>query len=49
MLISGRALEAESTLMPLIGLGAILAKPFSPAALIEKVYDLLLHGHGTET
>jgi DNA-binding response OmpR family regulator len=48
MLISGKQSGVESTLMPLIGFDGFLAKPFSPAALIEKVYDLLLHGQSME-
>ena len=48
MLISGNQFEAESTLVPLIGQDGFLAKPISPAALIEKVYHLLLHGQSME-
>jgi DNA-binding response OmpR family regulator len=48
ILISGKQLGDESTRMPLVGIDGFLAKPFSPAALIEKVYDLLLHGQSME-
>lgn len=48
ILISGDPPRAESFLAPLIGPGAILEKPVSPSALIEKVYGLLLHGNLTE-
>jgi len=34
--------------VPLIGQDGFLAKPISPAALIEKVYHLLLHGQSME-
>lgn len=44
ILISGELPAVESTLMAIVGRGAILAKPFSPAALIEKVQGLLVHG-----
>jgi DNA-binding response OmpR family regulator len=44
ILISGRLPGVESNLERLVGPDAVLAKPFSPAALIERVYSLLLRG-----
>ena len=38
----------ESTRMPAIAPDGFLVKPFSPDALIERVYDLLLHGQSRE-
>jgi DNA-binding response OmpR family regulator len=49
ILIAGDLPSAESFLKPLVGHGAILEKPFSPSALIEKIYGLLLHGNVTES
>jgi DNA-binding response OmpR family regulator len=48
IVISGNLPEVESILKQLVGPNAILAKPFSPAELIEKVYSHLLHGNITE-
>jgi DNA-binding response OmpR family regulator len=44
ILISGNPSGVDSILMQRVGPCVFLAKPFSPAALIEKVYRLLLHG-----
>ncbi len=44
ILISGSLPGVESIFKSLIHPGAVLGKPFSPTALIEKVYSLLLHG-----
>jgi DNA-binding response OmpR family regulator len=48
ILISGNLAHAESILVRLVGPDAVLGKPFSPAALIERVYKLLMHGNNTE-
>ena len=44
LLISGNPSGAESTLIKSVGACTVLAKPFTPADLIEKVYSLLLYG-----
>ncbi len=44
ILMSGSLPGPEPTLKKLVHPGAVLAKPFSPAVLIEKVYGLLLFG-----
>ncbi len=38
----------EATGMPDVAPDGFLVKPFSPATLIERVYDLLLHGQNRE-
>jgi two-component system OmpR family response regulator len=48
ILISGNSDGVDSVLIQSVGPGVFLPKPFSPAALIEKVYGLLLHGEITE-
>ena len=48
IVISGDLSGIESILRQLVGPGSILAKPFSQAELIEKVYGHLLHGNITE-
>lgn len=48
IVISADPSGIESILRQLVGPGAILAKPFSPAELIERVYGHLLHGNITE-
>lgn len=47
ILISGRMPEPESSLNGIIHSSALLKKPFSPSALIEKVYVILLYGDFT--
>jgi len=49
ILISGSLSVPETTLGKMVHPGAVLAKPFSAVALIEKVYDLLLHGDFQES
>ena len=44
ILISGGLPEPESSLKGIIHSSAFLPKPFSPVALIEKVYGILLYG-----
>jgi two-component system chemotaxis response regulator CheY len=48
ILISGNLRGAETISVRLIGRGAVLEKPFTPAALIEKIYGALLYGNGDE-
>ncbi|HKM55217.1 MAG TPA: response regulator [Isosphaeraceae bacterium] len=48
IVISGNHSGIEGILRQLVGPGSILAKPFSQAELIEKVYGHLLHGNITE-
>ncbi len=44
ILISGYLPEPESALKGILHSSAYLPKPFSPAALIEKVYGIFLYG-----
>jgi two-component system chemotaxis response regulator CheY len=44
ILISGNLPDHESALVGIIHSSAFLPKPFSPSALIEKVYGILLYG-----
>ena len=48
MLILSQQLEGKSIPMPFIVADGLLAKPFTPVALIERVYELLLRGHSLE-
>jgi two-component system, chemotaxis family, chemotaxis protein CheY len=49
ILISANLPGTESALRSIVHRGEVLAKPFSPSQLIEKVYGLLLHGEYQES
>jgi two-component system OmpR family response regulator len=44
ILISGAIPGSEPALRRIVHPDAILEKPFSPCALIERIYDIMLHG-----